>query len=70
MSFKFDATEGLIFISAELFGPSGTGTLRLALDTGATTTVINTVQLMAVGYDPTAAANNVEVTTGGAQSKL
>jgi predicted aspartyl protease len=45
-------------------GPSGTGILRLALDTGATATVINTGMLVALGYDPALVPDRIQITTG------
>lgn len=53
VSFSFDAQEGLIIVSTELVGPSGSAILRLALDTGATSTLVNAGMLTALGYDPT-----------------
>jgi len=38
--------------------------LRLALDTGATSTLINTSLLVAIRYDLTLATDRVEMTTG------
>ena len=38
--------------------------LRLALDTGATGTMINAAPLLAVGYEPSLSNERVEVTTG------
>ncbi len=64
MNFPFDPNEGLVLVRAELFGPSGSSVLRLALDTGATNTVINAGVLLAVGYDPGGAADRVQITTG------
>ena len=64
MSDQFNAQEGLVIISAELFGPSGSAVLRLALDTGATTTLVNVGHLVAVGYDPSLVTDRVQVTTG------
>lgn len=52
MSIPFDPREGLIIVPAELWGPSGSVVLRLALDTGATSTVVNVGMLVAIGYDP------------------
>ena len=66
MSYSFNARHGLILIRAEVFGPHGTGTLTLALDTGATTTTINSGLLVAMGYDPSLAPERVEMTTGSA----
>ena len=47
-----------------LTGPLGNAVLRLALDTGATITLINVEILVAIGYDPTISSNLIEVTTG------
>jgi hypothetical protein len=64
MTFSFDPNQGLIIIQAELEGPSGTAILRLALDTGATGTLINIGMLVSIGYDPSLAPDRVQVTTG------
>ncbi len=61
---RFNAKRGLIIIRAELFGPTGSIVLRLALDTGATGTMVNVGLLTAIGYDPSLAPDRVEVTTG------
>ena len=52
MSVPFAPQSGLIIVPAAVDGPSGSGVLRLALDTGATGTVINVGMLVALGYDP------------------
>ncbi len=64
MSFAFDARRGLIIVRAELYGPSGSIVLRLALDTGATGTMVNIGPFAVVGYDPSLAPDRVQVTTG------
>lgn len=64
MSIPFDPHEGLIIVPAELWGPSGSVVLQLALDTGATRTVVNVGMLVAIGYDPALAPDRVQVTTG------
>jgi len=64
LTFSFNAQRGLIVIKAELTGPSGSGVLQLALDTGATTTLVNVAMLVAIGYDPALSADRVQVTTG------
>jgi len=38
--------------------------LRLALDTGATATLVNIAMLVGIGYDPALAPTRVQVTTG------
>jgi predicted aspartyl protease len=64
LTFAFEPQSGLIIVRAELTGPSGSGILRLALDTGATTTLVNVAMLVAIGYDPALTTDRVQVTTG------
>jgi predicted aspartyl protease len=64
VSFAFDAQHGLIIVRAELWGPTGSGVLRLALDTGATSTLVNVALLVAIGYDPALTPARLQVTTG------
>jgi predicted aspartyl protease len=64
LTFSFNPQRGLIVVRAELTGPSGSGVLQLALDTGATTTLVNVAMLVAIGYNPALSADRVRVTTG------
>ena len=64
MNYRFNAQRGLIVIQSEIQGPSGSIVLRLALDTGATGTMINVAPLTTIGYDPSLAPDRVQVTTG------
>ena len=64
MSVAFNPAAGLVLVSAELEGPTGTAIVRLALDTGATATLLNAAILVAVGYDPATAPSRVQMTTG------
>lgn len=64
MSHRFDPTQGLVVVSAELTGPAGAAVIRLALDTGATSTLINAGILVALGYEPSLARGRTQVTTG------
>ena len=64
MSTSFDPRQGLIVVETRLHGPAGERLVRLALDTGATTTAINQVALVVIGCDPEASKDRVEVTTG------
>lgn len=64
MSFPFDSQQGLIIIRTELWGPAGSIVLRLALDTGATGTVVNIGMLVAIGYDPALVPDRIQITTG------
>jgi hypothetical protein len=68
MSFPFNAQRGLILVDAELEGPSGSAMLRLALDTGATDTLINAAVLVAIGYDPALAPARIQITPAAASS--
>ena len=64
MSISFDGQRGLIVVPVRVTGPSGTAVVRLAWDTGATRTLINSSLLVALGYDPAATLERTEVTTG------
>lgn len=64
MSPLFDPREGLVIVRSELSGPLGSAVLRLALDTGATSTLVNVGLLVALGYEPALAPDRVQVTTG------
>jgi len=64
LNFSFNPRAGLIVVRAELTGPGGSGILQLALDTGATTTLINVAMLVALGYDPALSPERTQVTTG------
>ena len=47
-----------------MFGPSGETWTRLALDTGASSTVISKEILVVIGYDPDALPKTAQFTTG------
>ena len=64
MSVPFAPQSGLIIVGVTVEGPSGSAVLRLALDTGATGTVINVGMLVALGYDPALTPERIQVTTG------
>jgi len=64
VSASFDPQSGLVVVPAAVEGPSGSAVLRLALDTGATGTLINTGMLVALGYDPALSLDRFQVTTG------
>ncbi len=64
MSGCFNPSGGLIIVSVEVTGPTGAAILRLALDTGATGTLVNASMLVAVGYDLALAPERIEMTTG------
>ena len=64
MTARFDEKQGLIILAARLWGPTGRVVLKVALDTGATSTIVNVGLLVAAGYDPAIAPDRVQVTTG------
>ena len=64
MSQSYDDSLGVVVVPAEVFGPSGSVVLRLAVDTGATQTMINVGLLAVAGYDPSLVPDRVQVTTG------
>jgi predicted aspartyl protease len=64
MSFSLNSAQGLVIVHAEVLGPSGSAILQLALDTGATSTLINAGPLVALGYDPALSQKRAQVTTG------
>lgn len=65
MSYSFAPRQGLIVVETEVEGPSGNVVLRLALDTGATDTLINRTMLLLAGYDPAQASAFRRITTAG-----
>lgn len=52
MTTPFRRDRGLIVVSARIEGPTGATCIDMALDTGATHTIINSSFLISVGYDP------------------
>jgi predicted aspartyl protease len=64
MSVPFNPSQGLIIVSAIIFGPQGNRAVRLALDTAATETVISRRVLVNIGVD-ILAAPSVSVVMGG-----
>jgi predicted aspartyl protease len=64
MTTSFRPKQGLIIIPVELFGSSGSTILRMALDTGATYTIVSIEMLTAIGYEPNLIKNHVQITTG------
>jgi hypothetical protein len=63
VSFIFNPHHGVIVVGARLYGPSNSIVLRLALDTGASTTMVGIAPLVTAGYDPALMGDRVQVTT-------
>lgn len=64
MSVRFDPNRRLIAVVAHLYGPSGDAVVRLALDTGASSSVINESMIRLIGHDPASAVRRIRITTG------
>ena len=64
MKRPFDPKTGLVVVYARFVGPAGSVVARLALDTGATASMINWDVAVVIGYDPAASPKRVQVTTG------
>jgi predicted aspartyl protease len=64
VSTSFNPHGRLIVVETRIWGSGGDRVLRLALDTGASTTLINPAILVAIGHDPTTAPQRVQITTG------
>jgi predicted aspartyl protease len=60
----FNPRQGLIVVTAQIWGPTGDTVAQLALDTGATSTLVNAAVLLTIGYDPALAPHRVRMTTG------
>ncbi len=63
MSFEFDRHAGLILVRALIEGPLESTTLILAVDTGASHTLLSPEMLVTAGYD-IAEGQRIEITTG------
>ena len=64
MKITFDPTQGLIVIPTRLHGLHTDAIVRLALDTGATSSMINWDVAVLLGYDPASSKERIQVTTG------
>ena len=64
MSLSFDPGAGLIVVPTKVRGPIGDVIVQLALDTGATGSVVNSGIVLALGYDLTLSEARVRIITG------
>jgi len=64
MKITFDPTQGLIVIPSRLHGFHTDTIVRLALDTGATNSMVNWDMAVLLGYDPASSKERIQVTTG------
>jgi predicted aspartyl protease len=63
MSYRFDRSRGIVSVQAKIHGSAGRVRLRMALDTGASFTLVNAAVLVSAGYDPAAAPERIQITT-------
>ena len=61
---QFNAKHGPILVEVEVVGPTGSANLRLVLDTGATSSLMNLAALLYLGFDPSQSPQRVRMTTG------
>lgn len=66
MIHAFDPKQGLIFIDVAFTGPAVSRIARLALDTGATTTLVSKEVLNDLGFDLANEPDRVPIMTGSA----
>jgi len=64
MSHRFNLQQRLIVIPVRLSGPAGDTIVHLALDTGASGSLVNTEVMVLLGYDPATAPERMQITTG------
>jgi len=64
MNFSFNPSEGLVAVQVRLWGPRARAVVRLALDTGASETLVNWEIAVLLGYDPSVSATRRQTTTG------
>ena len=62
--FPFSSKHSIIICHAEVLGPKRELFVKMALDTGATYTMIPTEAAIAIGCDPSRSKRKIEITTG------
>ena len=60
----FNSRSGPILVDAEITGPAGSVALKLVLDTGATTSLMNVTTLLSLGFDPDQSPQRTSMATG------
>ena len=66
MSERFDPHARMVLATAEIWGPAGYVALRLAVDTGATYSMLSWQAAVILGYDPATAPDRVQLVTASA----
>ena len=63
--FRFDPKQHIVICHAEIKGPKLELSLKMALDTGATFTMIPFEAALAIGCDPLRSRHKIDIITGG-----
>lgn len=63
MTTPFDLDDHLVIVSATIEGPGGRAIVEMALDTGATKTLIDRDVLASIGYEPDEGSESISVIT-------
>lgn len=64
MKYPFDPKAGIVLVKTKIYGPTGDTIVNLALDTGATWTLISWETAVLIGYDPASIQERIAITTG------
>ncbi|MBI3193606.1 MAG: retropepsin-like domain-containing protein [Ignavibacteriae bacterium] len=64
MTYRFKSDGKLIIVPVKIFGNESEAMARLAIDTGATRTMLNVHIAVYLGYDPASSRERVQITTG------
>ena len=64
MRLRFDPQAGLIVVPTRVWGPAGKTVARLALDTGATGSLLSWDIAVLLGYDPSIVQERLQIVTG------
>jgi predicted aspartyl protease len=70
MKISFSLDAGLILVPALIVGPKGDSALRMAIDTGATFSLVNKEILADLGFDPDECTDMYRVTTGNGTGEM
>lgn len=62
--FKLTSEKGLLLCFAQIYGKGKPILLKLAVDTGATKTIIPPEAVLSIGVNPARSQNTTEITTG------
>ncbi|MGH7828715.1 MAG: retroviral-like aspartic protease family protein, partial [Candidatus Binatia bacterium] len=64
LKYPLDREAGIILVKTKVYGPKGDAIVNLALDTGATWTLVSWEAAVQLGYDPASVRDRTPVTTG------